>query len=54
MNEYISHGALKQGVSPDWTHGSSPRGALKTNSCSGLDSWIVHTWEVFDSWIVPA
>ena len=28
-------------------------GALKTRSCSGLDLWIVHAWEVFDSWIVP-
>ena len=29
-------------------------GALKTMSGSGLDSWIVHSWELFDLWIVPA
>ena len=42
----------KQGVVPDWTLGPT-HGALKTRSCLGLDSWIVHPWEVFDSWIVP-
>ena len=26
---------------------------LKTMSCSGLDSWMVHAWELFDSWIIP-
>ena len=29
-------------------------GALKTRSCSGLHSGIVHALEVFDSWIVHA
>ena len=24
--------------------------ALKTRSCSGLHTWIVHAWEVFDGW----
>ena len=24
---------------------------LKKRSCSGLDSWIVHAWQVFNSWI---
>ena len=42
----------KLGIVPDWTHGPT-RGALKTWSCSELDSWIVHTWEVLNSWIVP-
>ena len=28
-------------------------GALKTRSYSGLDLWIVHVLEVFDSWNVP-
>ena len=26
------------------------RRALKTRSCSGLHTWIVHAWEVFDGW----
>ena len=30
----------------DWTRGSSPRGALKTRSCSGFDSWIVLVWSL--------
>ena len=34
--------------------GLFPREALQTRNCFGLDSWIVHAWEVFDSWIVPA
>ena len=35
------------------THGPN-LWSLKTRSCFGLESWIVHAWEVFDSWIVPA
>ena len=31
----------KKGGVPDWTRGSSLRGALKTRRCSGLDSWII-------------
>ena len=31
---------------PDWTRGSSPGGALKTKSSSGLDSWIVPGWSL--------
>ena len=34
---------------PDWTCV-----ALKTKSCSGLDLRIVHVWELFDWWMVPA
>ena len=44
---------LKQGVVLDWACGPAC-GALKTKICSTLDSLIVHVWEVFDSWIVPA
>ena len=36
----------KQGGFPDWTRGSSPRGALKSRRCSGLDSWIVPAWSL--------
>ena len=36
----------KQGVVPNWTHGSVTRGAIKTRRCSGLDSWIVSGWSL--------
>ena len=41
----------------DYTCESSTHGrcspnlwSLKTRSCFGLDSWIIHAWEVFDWW----
>ena len=34
--------AQKQGVVPDWTSESSPRGALTAERCSRLDKWIVN------------
>ena len=32
----------------DWCTRQPTRRALKTGSCSGLHTWIVHAWEVFD------
>ena len=34
----------------DWCTRQPTRRALKTRSCSGLHTWIVHALEVFDSW----
>ena len=39
-------GPQKHGVVPDWTCGSSPRGALKTRRCYGLDSWMLPAWSL--------
>ena len=46
--------ALKQGDVPDWTRGSSSRGALTLRSCSRFGLWIIPSWQVFNSWIVHA
>ena len=49
----------KQGVILDCINASFTRGrytrrpthrALKPRNCSGLYTWIVHAWEVFDQW----
>ena len=47
MDRPLVAGVLK------WTRGSSLRGALKTRSCSGLDSWIVLAWSLKNEELFP-
>ena len=45
-------GALKRGIVPDWTHGSTSHGALKKQGV--VLHWTHGLWQVFDLWIVPS
>ena len=53
ISSQASHWPLTQGVVPDWIHGSSLRGALKTRRCSGFDSYIVPAWSLKKTGGVP-